>query len=580
MKQIIVKGGLTLLTMFSLTCCIDEKYDLSNIDTTSEFKVKDLVVPINLESIKLGDIIEVKLGDKIHYINHNGEDVYGIKESGSFKSDPIYIPSFKASSPEFLSAEVIFPTSGISIGVEDTIIPLVSPIKRGVVYRAEDIDESIISLTEIYSDEIKFVINFSAENLPENINAKLSDIKIEIPKGLEISHSIPEGRYDAQTGEYSVGNLMFANGKTSLEIIVTKIDLEVNNCSIENRELSLISNLNIESANLKLSSDSNCTLGSSVNLNISYLLSDMAITAVSGEVEYHFDGNGLDIAPISLNELPDFLSQDKTNLVLYNPQIYIGINNPIAKYNLGFRTGLDIMAIRENESPKTFGLDNGFFTIGYDKGNEESYNFCLSPNGAEDVPSSFNNPKNVAFSTLGGVLSGNGIPSQLKINLVDPCINRQKVVKFPLGHSIEPVEGIWEFVAPLALSESSDTPTQIVYTDKVDGWGSEDLDALTIEKLEINVMVTNNLPLKANISGYPIDRNGNKIKDVEIVGAEVPENANQEINIRITGEIKNLDGIIFTATVLPTSNEALAPSQTITLSNLRAKVSGNYTKEF
>lgn len=213
MKQIIVKGGLTLLTMFSLTCCIDEKYDLSNIDTTSEFKVKDLVVPINLESIKLGDIIEVKPGDKIHYINHNGEDVYGIKESGSFKSDPIYIPSFKASSPELLSAEVIFPTSGISIGVEDTIIPLVSPIKRGVVYRAEDIDESIISLTEIYSDEIKFVINFSAENLPENINAKLSDIKIEIPKGLEISHSIPEGRYDAQTGEYSVGNLMFANGK-------------------------------------------------------------------------------------------------------------------------------------------------------------------------------------------------------------------------------------------------------------------------------------------------------------------------------------------------------------------------------
>ena len=60
----------------------------------------------------------------------------------------------------------------------------------------------------------------------------------------------------------------------------------------------------------------------------------------------------------------------------------------------------------------------------------------------------------------------------------------------------------------------------------------------------------------------------------------MPENDNQEINIRITGEIKNLDGIIFTATVLPTSNEALAPSQTITLSNLRAKVSGNYTKEF
>ena len=38
MKQIFLYGGLPLLAMVSLTGCIDDNYDLSDIDTTSEFK--------------------------------------------------------------------------------------------------------------------------------------------------------------------------------------------------------------------------------------------------------------------------------------------------------------------------------------------------------------------------------------------------------------------------------------------------------------------------------------------------------------------------------------------------------------
>ncbi len=46
------------------------------------------------------------------------------------------------------------------------------------------------------------------------------------------------------------------------------------------------------------------------------------------------------------------------------------------------------------------------------------------------------------------------------------------------------------------------------------------------------------------------------------------------------GTIEHLDGITFEAVLNPDSDDALAPSQTIRLENLRARISGSYTTEF
>lgn len=48
----------------------------------------------------------------------------------------------------------------------------------------------------------------------------------------------------------------------------------------------------------------------------------------------------------------------------------------------------------------------------------------------------------------------------------------------------------------------------------------------------------------------------------------------------MTGEIRYLDGIVFQAVVNGVDpDQTLAPSQTITLKNIRARVSGWYEKE-
>ena len=84
---LLLGGSLALV----LSGCIDKDYDLANIDTTSEFQVNDLVLPIQIDPVKLGDIITVKPGDKIKEVTLNGKTFYALEASGEFESDSIRI---------------------------------------------------------------------------------------------------------------------------------------------------------------------------------------------------------------------------------------------------------------------------------------------------------------------------------------------------------------------------------------------------------------------------------------------------------------------------------------------------------
>lgn len=121
----------------------------------------------------------------------------------------------------------------------------------------------------------------------------------------------------------------------------------------------------------------------------------------------------------------------------------------------------------------------------------------------------------------------------------------------------------------------------IIYSDRVDGWNDEDVDKIIIETLEIEADVTSTIPLGAKLTAWPIDKDGHRIGDVHIEGADIEALAKgKHINIRATGEIRHLDGITFDAVVRPGSEETLSPNQTISLENIKAKVSGSYTTDF
>ena len=110
----------------------------------------------------------------------------------------------------------------------------------------------------------------------------------------------------------------------------------------------------------------------------------------------------------------------------------------------------------------------------------------------------------------------------------------------------------------------------MTYTKTIDGWGSEDLDALTVTTLEVSLNVTTDIPVDLEFTGYPVDASGNQIDGVELVGAIIPANAsNHSVLIRATGEFTDLDGICCTAVAKAADDGTLAPDMTIDINEIR-----------
>lgn len=71
----------------TLTACRDNNYDLSDIDTTTQIKVNDLTVPINLTDIKMSSIIDIENDGIVQIVNNQ----YCIVQQSDFESSDIQI---------------------------------------------------------------------------------------------------------------------------------------------------------------------------------------------------------------------------------------------------------------------------------------------------------------------------------------------------------------------------------------------------------------------------------------------------------------------------------------------------------
>ena len=92
--------GMSALSLLALSSCMDDAYDLSDIDTTARLQVKELTVPLNLDHITLEQIINLDESSEIvKETDANGNLIYAIKKEGTFKSDPINVAQFTTSKP-------------------------------------------------------------------------------------------------------------------------------------------------------------------------------------------------------------------------------------------------------------------------------------------------------------------------------------------------------------------------------------------------------------------------------------------------------------------------------------------------
>lgn len=570
------KATFVAVVMPLLASCIDSNYDLSDIDTTVELQVQNLVVPINIDAITMGSIVDLK-EDQVVKI-YNGE--YAIIYNGSFNSDDVNIPSIHFTAPSLNPSENIVELIGLqpmSRAAASTYSFDLGNTESDFTFTSSFVSPFIVRIDRIGCD-INFSLRFTLKDIENYVNRlTLRNAVLQLPKGLTLSDAAG-GTYNPATGELSLPDRTVTTGSLVVSLTATGLNFAQAGgvYDYDNSQIQLTGSLYLKEGIAEISSDDIKSgvagLPSSFVFRTDYTISDVDVTTFSGHFKYTLDHTAL--TKVDLSSIPDVFSQSSTNLSFVNPMLYLQVTNPLQSYDIYARTGMEILAYHGTQS-KSYTINDPYFQIGPDNP-DGIYNFCLSPQAPADPDPEFPGFEHVGFSQLSNVLEGNGIPQQLEISLTDPKLPDQEVTDFELGKSLGALHGKYKLVVPLEFTPGS----SVTYTKTIDGWSSEDLDALTIKTLEVSLRVTTDIPVDLTFTGYPVDATGNQIDGVELVGATIPANASAHpVLIRATGAFTGLDGICFTAVADAADDGALTPDMTIDIKEIRPCVSGYYTKK-
>ncbi len=603
--------------LLMLTGCVDDKYDLSNIDTTTRIEINNLTLPVNVSPVTLNDIIDVKEGDDIEEVTINGKTYYAVKRTGNFESDEIHIAKFHTNIPIIDDAYATYSLTGQDAPAqkrrrEDNAIvvshkyTLKSSERQIIDFDADNIDESIHDLTSLTMEPLYIKMNISADGLIPGSEIEFTKLTLDFIPNLKVKES-PAYSYSASDGILEIHDLKAIDGKTSVTVIATELSFPKENgksaFDYASHTLRLSNHVQIMDGTLNYTFKLDPNNVPDVNDEIHFTISTTAITPsdkedvhamdvvdVSGSVQYTLDGSDLNIDPVDLSSLPDFLNDKETHLKLANPQILFKINNPVADEKLNVTTGLKLTSINDGvrtvaEINKTTANPDGVVTIDWNHGTAKQ-NILISPSKDDALIDSKFLPLTewVEFTGLRNILYGNGLPQTIEIDLDHPQIPLQTVEKFPLGVDLPKAEGEYEFLAPLALA--NEEGVQIVYSKSWDNWNDEDVDKLAIRTLSVSAVATSTIPLNASMTAsvLVLDDNGNIVVDrtAKCEAFNLPGNAvNTPVTFVIKADdpekpIRHLAGIRIQALVTPHSNDILSPEMTISLSDIKAVVSGYY----
>ncbi len=613
MKKRFCKNRLALglaTVAVALASCMNNDYDLSDIDSTVGINVNDLTIPLNLDRITLDAMLDLDENSQIKKMD-NGE--YAIVESGTYRSNTIQVPSFTAAAPSITPIEAQLTLKDFAQAASrryragqstDTRLAAydISNKSTEINVQADNVSEYIVDLDDITATGLQARLQLLFDGLQGIAKEiKIEDLTIDFIPGLQATPSI--GTYDAATGKINIGNVSTTTHRLDIALNVEKAG-RASGIRLENHVFSLSSACHVASGSINIYEsdvlpayrDNNGNLNleafkNAVPQNVHYVcaptMTDINVEKFSGDIKYDIDGISID--PVELNDIPDALNQEGTDIRMANPQLYLEASNPLYGYGLKAQANLKLTSHTAGKS-SSYTLDNPEGVV-IDKADNK---YCLSPykpgnyyvgtieSNGEKITADFTNAMQQGFTQLSNVLSGEKIPESIDIDVVDPRIPQQKVTDFQLGKDIAPVEGKWVFYAPLQLTPES----KIKYSETIDGWNDEDLDALTIKKINVLADCSTDLPISATFTVYPIDTEGRRICDengnsiVGTIDKTITKDMSEPIVIAIEGNIRHLDGIIIEARLDNADGQTpLKPTQTIALENIKVKVSGTYEKE-
>ncbi len=570
--------ALSVVSAVALTGCVDDDYDLANIDETVRVEVNDLVVPVNLKPVEFKSVIELSDNECVEetesgeYVLTQGGDLHQVVEIKSIESDPTI--------EEANHSQRVALASGATLNLSDASFRTAFKFS----YADKEVDKYILDL-EKADVEFDMVIVVSlrqgAQQSSAAIPSGLKDFSMELPTGLYGYYEDCNGRrHDVNPGDPHVATFtgearLSANNDYRFVYHVTQIDMKSSAVTFSNGTFGYNGIVGITGGMLSVKNTSRNEGYLCMTLELGHL----KVNSITGTVNYIF--TEIENEYVSLIDLPDVLRDKQTRIILNNPRIYVKLNNPMGIYGMSGSTGLNIKQDRPaGEHEESASLD-GRLKI-HATTDMQTYVLAADPYNLKPI-AGYEDATPEVFAGLDRIVYGNGLPEGLNINFDNPSLDRGRVVDFPLGSVIGEVNGAYKFYAPLSFGKGS----QVIYSDDQSGWditGGDDED-FEITKLDITAHLKSDLPVDVELSAIPLDKEGNEILHdgkpvtVSVDPAVIPANADRDITIRLSGSIKGLDGMRYTVRLAAEETSAVLRSDmNLNLTDIRAKMSGFYQR--
>lgn len=618
MKQKQMKRTLYCLLLSALgitTSCVDNSYDLTkDIDMTITIG-GDLTTPgSSSDSIKLKDLLDIDTENSDLKEEPNGDYVLKINgdpTNSTIKVDKVVIDAstsdtnssdeltfVKTSNYPELPIQNLNPNWELSNGKE--------PIPEEVVdlEYVEDITNNVITLNLNLSGTANGVIlkkglTFTFPSyLDVSADDAVTDALFEFKKSKDNTKSLMVLKKDHHLSRFSdeqwkikLNKVYFSSSKENGVVVPESegfIPAEKGNPAMVkfNVEIPITGNVTVEDKDFPAnSSNINFKLVSTVTSQ------EMTLEKVRAKVDPVIDFN---VSDVTIEDLPDFLTDNKVVADLDNPQVLLNVTNT-AEVDVNFQAVLSSYKGGENKARIIVGTDtatNNESTIRL-KGGSIVNKICLSPK-KEDVPEGYTWVQVAGLPSL-----VRDIPDLIKVEDIDAKVlpNFYTVV---LGVD-KIVNTDYELNAPLEFGKYF----QIVYNDTIDGW-TEDIEDYEMKEVVVTLNAKNTIPLNLDIEAFALDVNGNEMPDVKIevegniAAAEKDEQTGETkektsaLTITLTKDdgsrIKNLDGLILRLTgcavpedkreeVTDFDAQILNANQTLKLEDLKLRIKGGVTMD-
>ena len=529
---------------FIACSCVNEAYDLNNVDGTAVI-MKDVAMPIgNLDPIKINDIISFDDASMISK-DADGNLFLQFKSSDSF-SESFTVPSFTIPFSDVISgSELTFefetgPFAGQPRPSVSERFTMPQNFKKSIKIDAQ------LPSEVLDAEYVQLAVGVQYSFTVESGTAYIAEgFKLDFPDWMTVVKTYENDAYVIENDDDNKNVVKFVADKEvkdgaplEVNLMITKVVFP-EGCLVDGKvTLDDTDEANMIKVNGNIYMDTKdypvIPPYVKVSMDLDFDKFNVKSARLSLDMDMAFGGQ-----EINLPEYPEFFKSEGFVLDIHDLFLNFNIKNTLP---LGLELDADFEAYKNSAKIQSMHIGAN------PKNSEDGTAAVLIPADTEDIKivfSKLGKEGTIALPMIGDLLADQ--PDKIKVSDVVISSARDYVEIIP-GTTYDCSLG-YELLAPLAFGKKFSLKYDLGLSDL-----AMDLSEYGISNASLTMSVTNSIPLNFSLSATALDADGQPVEglDIEVIGDIAsgvhgkPVTSDVELNLKSVGESVNFNSLALT----------------------------------